>query len=107
MEVFTPNGETAGNLLFMGSNADPESGAELPERGGLRNHNADDNGGDRVPEHAPRVQRQWQLRRRLPDTVHSAFGHTNTFGRMFAELGGWSCLPGGGGRARSGQLLPG
>jgi hypothetical protein len=25
MEVFTPNGETAGNLLFMGSNADPET----------------------------------------------------------------------------------
>ncbi len=25
MEVFTPNGETTGNLLFAGSNADPES----------------------------------------------------------------------------------
>ena len=25
MEVFTPNGETTGNLLFIGSNADPES----------------------------------------------------------------------------------
>ena len=26
MELFTPNGQTAGNTLFVGSNADPETG---------------------------------------------------------------------------------
>ena len=64
MEVFTPDGTVAGNLLFMGSNADPESAPSYLSAGGVRDNDADDNGGDWVPEHAPRVQRQWQLRRR-------------------------------------------
>jgi hypothetical protein len=33
----------------------------------VRNHNADDNGGDWIPEHAPGVQRQWQLRHNNSD----------------------------------------
>ena len=52
MELFTPDGTTAGNLFFVGSNATTGDGAELPERDSVWNHDADDDSGDRVPEHA-------------------------------------------------------
>jgi hypothetical protein len=46
----------------------------------VRDNNANDNGGDWVPEHAPRVQREWQLRWTLTITGH----HTDTFRHSYS-----------------------
>ena len=61
VEVFTPDGTVAGNLLFIGSNADPESAPSYLSAAAC-GITADDDRGHRLPEHAHRVQRQCQLR---------------------------------------------
>ena len=62
---------------------------ELSERGGVRDYDADHDGSDRLPEHAHRVQRQWQLRRRgEPDSDsyrHPIYANTDSYGYRYSD----------------------
>ena len=70
MEVFTPNGATAMNEFFIGSNAAAETGPSYISAADCGIPTPTTTCGDRLPEHAHRVERQWQLSRGTDSDRH-------------------------------------
>ena len=78
MEVTTPDGTAVGNLFFIGSNPDPQTGLSYLSANDCGVPRSDPYRRSRLPGHAHCVEREWQLPRgRKPNANANAYGNAN------------------------------
>ena len=84
MEVTTPDGTAVGNLFFIGSNPDPQTGMSYLSANDCGVPDPTPVGRSWLPGHAHRVEREWQLPRGWKPNAN-AYGNDHTTSISYAN----------------------